>query len=87
VKVNNLDKSIAKDLTASDIEFGGCFHRTKTLMMRVKPTGFLLNSNVINENINKNNIFAVNLTTGSLYCFAGTDPVVKVDAEINYTTK
>ena len=65
-------------LCAKDIPFGGLFsrkHREETLM-RVKPTGYILNSTLVNEAINRNNVFAISTDTGNLRIVDGSFEVI-----------
>ena len=46
------------------------------IYIRVKPTGFLLNSEVIGDILNRGDIVTVNLTKNTLYYMKGDTPVV-----------
>lgn len=60
-------------LCAKDIPFGGLFSRIgrNDTLMRVKPVGYILNSSLVNEAINKNNVFAISTDTGNLRILDG----------------
>lgn len=55
------------------------------LYMRVKPTGFLLNSNTIGDVISRGDILTVNLERNTLYYMKGDTPIVLKNAQIVVT--
>lgn len=70
---------------AKDIPMGQCFKRKSEYFMRVKPTSFLLNSNLVSEAINNQKVFVVNLKTGSMFIIHGLEEVTRADAKIVVT--
>jgi len=74
-------------VTASQICPGQCFLHNDQIFMRVKPTGFLLNSTLINDLINRNEILRVNVQTGVMFITAGDTPVIPMDATVTVKRK
>lgn len=74
------------EITASDIEVGGVFQigtgKSAKTMLRVKPTGFLLNSTLVGDVINNHGVFSVDLIKGTLYPVTGNTPVIPVAARV-----
>lgn len=72
-----LEKHSATKYKAASIEVGECFNCFNKMhdYMRVKPTGFLLNSNVITDVLVRGDVLAVNLYTGVLRVFRGDEIV------------
>lgn len=74
--------------TASALEYGQPFKRADAtgahgpLFIRVKPTGFLLNSNILGDVLNRGDILTVNLEKNTLYYMKGDTPVVMKEAHI-----
>lgn len=68
------------------ISFGKCFLRKNKLLMRVKPIGFLLNSSLITDVINRGGVFVVDLETGVLSALNGEEELEQglTNIEINY---
>ena len=65
---------------ARDIPFDSCFSHSPSsepVFCRVKVTGFLLNSTVISDIINRGDIIVHNLHKGTICGFRGNTPVVK----------
>lgn len=67
---------------AIKIKFHCCFIHDSQIFMRVKPTGFLLNSNLVNDVIARGDIFVVNLSKGTLRAFSGNIDVQEIDVLI-----
>lgn len=55
---------------------------TGKIVMRVKVTGFLLNSNIVADVLNRGDVFVVDVSKGTLYATVGDTPVSHV-----YNTK
>lgn len=72
---------------ASDIKFHNCFTFKNEIFMRVKPTGFLLNSSLIGDVINRGDIFVVNLSKGTVRAFQGDIEVQECDVQISGQVK
>lgn len=66
---------------ASNTRVGDCFIRNNEVLMRVKPTHYLLNSTLINDCINANKIFVVNIHKGTLWCIPGSETVTPVEVK------
>lgn len=62
------------DLIAKDIPFGGffiCADYPDEVLLRVKPVGYILNSDLVNTAINNNAIFAVKISTARMRIING----------------
>lgn len=57
----------------------------ESVFMRLKPTGFILNSSVICDIINRNDIIIVDLKQGTMYAIKGSEEVEMIEAELNVT--
>lgn len=68
---------------AASINFHCCFLKEDKLYMRVKPIGFILTSNLLNDVINRGDIFVVDLTTGNMRAYQGCIDVEPVDIIIS----
>ena len=59
-----------------DAPYGVPFKRNcGTTMMRLKPTSFILNSNLVTEVLNRGDVFCSNLITGTLYVLKGIEEI------------
>lgn len=52
------------------------------LLMRVKPTQFLLNSTLVADVLNRGDVFVCNVESGTLYIMKGDTPIENVDASL-----
>lgn len=52
------------------------------LLMRVKPTQFLLNSTLVGDVLNRGDVFVCNIESGTLYIMKGDTPIENVDASL-----
>lgn len=68
--------------TAITQPYGLPFTHNGNLVMRVKPTGFLLNSSVVADVLTRNDCFVVNLVKGTVYAIQGDATVKPIDAVI-----
>lgn len=68
--------------TALTQPYGLPFTHNGNLVMRVKPTGFLLNSSIVADVLTRNDCFVVNLVKGTVYVIQGDATVKPVDAVI-----
>lgn len=84
MKIKQLDLFAPANLTAKQIKFGDLFLANNTIFMRVKPVNFLTNSTLLNDVINRGDIFAVNMEKGTLVCYTGNTEVEAVTAELQY---
>lgn len=66
--------TVVRDLEAKD----------KRLIMKVAATGFLLNSSVVADVINRHDCLVVNLETGRVYATKGTRRVLAMDCKLQY---
>ncbi len=66
---------LSDPVPASRIKIGHFFLRGNVVFMRVKPTGYMLNSNLVVDCINRNKIFVVNMETGTFYTVKGEEEV------------
>jgi len=64
------------------IEVGKAFIRNneKDIFMRVKPTSFILNSDLVSDCLNRGKALIVNLRTGTCYFIPGEELVWPVKA-------
>lgn len=71
-------------LVAADMAFGETFSNGNphSLFLRVKPTGFLLNSSVIGDIINRRDLLVCNLITNTVHAFKGDTPVKLVPVHL-----
>lgn len=58
-----------------------CSFRGK-ILMRLKPTSFLLNSTLVGDVLNRGDCFVCNVETGTLYIMPGNIEVESVDATL-----
>lgn len=75
------------NLTAAGIPFGHLFFYKGDIYMSVKPVSFLLNSTLVQENINAGKRFCVNLEKGTLHILPGNTVVEAVDAKLIWALK
>lgn len=90
------DSKIKRQLCQmNEIPYGELFLRITqkgsdkgTLMMRNKPTGMLLNSNVVVDNLNKGNVLCTVYQTGVTMILKGDELVAEVEYEpLSYILK
>jgi len=55
------------------------------LLMRVKPVNFLLNSDLINDCINRGKVFVVDLAKGTLYITEGDKQVQLIESQLTWS--
>lgn len=70
----------------NDISHGNCAeiaHNHK-IIMRVKPTGFLLNSNVIGDVLNRGDCLVVDMAKGTLYVMKLSTEVIPLKSKLTY---
>lgn len=87
IKQLQLNLDAPAPLTVSDILPGNVIQTIsgKAILMRVKVTGFLLNSNIVADVLNRGDCFVVNLEKGTLYVIAGDTEVTKLVSQLTYT--
>jgi hypothetical protein len=68
--------------TISDMPYGEAFRSKGKLLMRVKPTQFLLNSTIVSDVLNRGDAFVVNIETGTLYITKGSNEATLWDVRI-----
>lgn len=56
-------------------------------LMKLKPTQWLLNSNLVSDVLNRADCFVCNIETGTLYIMNGDKEVSYVDATMHITEK
>ena len=92
-------KAHSSGITAASVAYGKTFSRRKPrivgegesegiwgpIYIRVKPKGFLLNSSLLGDILNRGDIITVNLNKNTLYYMKGTDEVVLREAVIVLT--
>lgn len=69
--------TVVRDLEAKD----------KRLIMKVAATGFLLNSSVVTDVINRHDCLVVNLENGRVYATKGTRKVLPMECKLQYFPK
>lgn len=62
--------------------YGEIFKKAGKLLMRVKPTQFLLNSTLVADVLNRGDAFVINVETGTLYIMQGDEEIAFVDATL-----
>jgi len=71
-----------------DVPFGAHFVKPgddSQVYMRVKPVNWLLNSTLVNDCINKNKCFVVNIEKGTLFIMPGEKEVQRlINVELHY---
>jgi len=78
----------AAPLTLRDISHGIPVKLVSSskIVMKVKPTGFLLNSSIVSDVLNRGDCFIVDLAKGTLYAVQSDRPVTKLNkAKLHYT--
>lgn len=66
--------------TISKMPYGEVFKVNGKFLMRVKPTSFLLNSNLVGDVLNRGDCFIVDIEKGTLYISKGDTQIQFVDA-------
>ena len=56
--------------------------KAKKLLMRVKPTQFLLNSTLVGDVLNRGDCFVCNIESGTLYILQGNTEIETVNATL-----
>lgn len=69
---------------AREIPFGEVFLYKGDVHMRVKPVSFLLNSTLVQENINAGKVFCVNMEKGTLHIIQGGYAVERIEANLTW---
>jgi len=64
-------KAEVHHISARNVEIGKIFIYEKTRFTRIKFTGFLLNSIVVADVMNRGDIFVYNHSSDCVYCFPG----------------
>lgn len=73
-----LDSTSDDNFIAKNVSIGTVFSFSGEHYLRVKPVNFLLNSNLVGDQITRGNIFVVRLKSATLSVFDGTRVVKKV---------
>lgn len=68
--------------TLKQLPFGEVAKANGKTVMRLKPTQFLLNSNLVADVLNRNDCFVCNLELGTLYILPGSTPIVTQNATL-----
>lgn len=79
---------VPKALTLADIGYGIPVYYVvgRRIIMKLKPTGFLLNSSVIGDVINRRDYVVTDLSKGTVYCMKGSCEVKLLkNAKLRYT--
>lgn len=75
------EESQSKAKQACQIRVGDCFLRNNEILMRIKPTHWMLNSNLIVDAINNNKVFVSSIFKGTFWAIPGSDLVIPVDVK------
>ena len=59
----------------------------KKIVMKLKPTGFLLNSNIVADILNRGDCFIVDMAKGTLYIVSGELVVTSLNTKLQYSVK
>lgn len=70
-------------LRANSMVAGSVYQHKGNIVMRVKPTRFILNSTVISDVMNRGDVFVVNLAKGTFYAVHGDDEIVPVNYKMH----
>ena len=68
--------------TISSMPYGEAFKSKGKLLMRVKPTQFLLNSTIVSDVLNRGDCFVCNLESGTLYITKGSNEAIIWNVEM-----
>ena len=74
MKVTAAIKPFIVAKTLKDLPFGEPFYFNSTVRMKVKPTGFLLNSSLVGDVLNRADCFVIDVEKGTLYVMLGSTP-------------
>jgi hypothetical protein len=76
------------EITLRDIIAGNCCQviGSGTVIMKLKPTGFLLNSSVVVDVVNRNDYLVADIKKGTVYSMKGTVPVRRLISKMLYST-
>jgi hypothetical protein len=88
MKTKQLNLPSLNTVKAREIYPGNLFLGSKDgIFMRVKPTGYLLNSTLICDKLNDGFICAVNMEKGTLYFIQAEEEVEPLEATLEWTRK
>lgn len=73
--------------TLRDAPYGEIIKHNDKYLMKLKPTQWLLNSNLVSDVLNRADCFVCNIETGTLYIVEGNKSVKFVDATMHITEK
>lgn len=78
---------VPRVLTIREVTKGTVVRRNDNskLLMRVKPTGFLLGSNIVGDIINRSDAFVIDIEAGTLYSIPGDTSVRQVLCELKWS--
>ena len=57
----------------------------KHVIMKIKPTGFLLNSNIVADVSQRGDCFVCNLSNGTVYAVEADKLVTAINSELNWS--
>jgi len=58
---------------------------TGMILLRVKPTQFILNSNIVVDVLTRGDVFVVNMSKGTLFVMRGDRLVTPIVGELNWS--
>ena len=62
-----------------EIPYGQAVQYGEKTLLKLKPTRFLLNSNIVADVLNRGDCLVCNLELGTLYIMKGDEPVTFID--------
>ena len=85
MKVTKQQSSLLRNIgMVKSQPFGIPFYQpdSKKILMRVKPTGFLLNSNIVADVMSRGDVFVVDLAKGTVYAVEGGRKLEQINSEL-----
>ena len=86
----NLQQELLKidsSLTLRTAPYGEILKVNGRYLMKLKPTQFILNSNLVSDVLNRADCFVCNIETGTLYVMQGETEAKIVEATMQITEK
>ena len=87
MKVTKRQSSIIKEHTTINLIPVGVpvwDAKGKQVIMKIKPTGFLLNSNIVADVSQRGDCFICSLSKGTIFAVDAGRPVIVIDSELNW---
>ncbi len=79
--IKEIEKNTKPVFHVYDVPLGGRFYRQriindKEMYLRLRPTSYLLNSTLVQENLTLGKVLVANLSTGSCYFILGSEEII-----------